>query len=87
MGGLACQVRRNAVLQFQSVPTDPKALATFDAQMRTLFAGPDIAETLVNEAPTKVKTVCDTLAKTAWTAADRTVLLDVVESFYEGSYG
>jgi hypothetical protein len=57
-------------------------LALFDTQMRQLYAAPDIAETIVAEAPTKVKLVCDTLSKASWTAADRTALLDVIEALY-----
>lgn len=82
MGGLVCYVRRDAILQFQSVPTVAAQIPIFDAQLRQLYAAPDIAETIVAEAPTKVKLVCDTLSKSTWTAADRTALLDVIEGLY-----
>ncbi len=81
MGGLACVIHRNATLKFQAVPTNPVEAAQFDSQMRALLA--DISQDIVNEASDKVKMVCDTLAKTTWTMADRAALLDVVEGLYE----
>lgn len=81
MGGLVCGVHRNAILTFQAVPTSPPQCALFDEQMRRLLS--TIAQDLVNDAPAKVETACDILAKDKWDLEDRTTLLDIVESLYE----
>ncbi len=83
MGGLVCAVHRNAVLQFQAIPTGPAQLLIFDKQLRELYNAPTVAESIVCEFPAKVKKVCDTLAKPSWTIEDRSYLLDVIESLYE----
>lgn len=83
MGGLPCLVGRNAVLRFQSIPTNPSQLPEFDAQLRQLFALQEISQSVVNDT-SQAKACCDILAKSAFTQADRTTLYDVVESLYEG---
>lgn len=83
MGGLVCMIHRQAVLEFQSVPTNPSELPEFDAQIRALYNVESIADSLVNDAPDQVKAVCDTLAKPSFTAADRTLLYTVAESLYK----
>ena len=83
MGGIVCNVRRNAILQFQTIPTNPAEIMKFDSQMRSLYAAPDIAETIADET-TKGMQVCAILAKSTWTEADRDFLLDTIESLYQG---
>lgn len=83
IGGLVCQIHRNAVLQFESVPSAPKQIERFDEQIRELYNAPTIAESIVQDKPDQALKVCDTLAKTSWSMDDRTFLLDMVESLYE----
>lgn len=84
MGGLVCMVHRQAVLEFQQMPTDASQLPEFDAQIRALYNVESIASSLVNDAPDKVKAVCETLAKPSFTQADRELLYGALESLYEG---
>ena len=83
MGGLICWLRRSAILQFEAVPTQADEVKKFDAQVRTLYAAPGIAESLVSDEPDKMTLLCDTMAKTSWTQADRQFLLDTIEKLYE----
>jgi len=85
MGGILCWVRRSAILQFDTVPTTPHELKEFDAQLRQLYAAPDVPESLVSDPVTagKMTTVCDLLAKTTWTQQERVTLLNIIESLYE----
>jgi hypothetical protein len=80
MGGLVCMVHRQAMLEFQTIPTNPQDLKKFDAQIRRLYDW--VAQDLVNDVPEQVKTVCDILAKPDFDMADRTLLLNVIESLY-----
>jgi hypothetical protein len=82
VGGIPCLVDRNAILRFQSVPTDPAQQAEFDAQMRQLYVV--VAQDIADEAAMEAKAVCDILAKAAFTQEDRQKLLTVIESLYEG---
>ena len=83
MGGIICNIHRQAVLEFQTVPTDVKQLPEFDAQIRELYNAPSIAESVVNDAADKALQVCATLAKPSFTQADREFLYGVIESLYE----
>jgi hypothetical protein len=82
VGGLACAIPRQAVLRFQEVPTLPAKVKEFDAQMRELLSITTIAGAIVAET-SRGQEVCDILAKTNWTRADRVTLFDVVEDLYE----
>lgn len=77
-------VHRQAVLQFQTIPTDPHEQAQFDAQIRELYNAPTIAESLVTDTPTKVLGLCAILAKPSFSMEDRTALLDGIEALYPG---
>lgn len=81
MGGLVCNVHRNAVLRFDSVPTEPSDKIVFDKQIRELFALQSIAEAIVEAG--KAPVVCEILAKDHFTQADRHTLYDAVEAAYE----
>jgi len=83
MGGLVCNVHKNAVLRFQTVPTNPADQAKFDDQIRQLYNAPSIAESVVSDT-SKAVTVCAILAQAVFSQADRQKLLDVIESLYEG---
>jgi hypothetical protein len=81
MGGTVCQVERNAVLEFASVPTDPALLPKFDKQLRKAFTLGEIA-TAITAAGTGPQ-VCAILWKfDGWTLTDRTQLLDYLEALW-----
>jgi hypothetical protein len=81
MGGIACQIERNAVLQFDSIPTDAKKLAQFDAQLRTCFTLPHIVDGIA--AAGTGPDVCAILWKfNGWTLGDRTKLFDYLEALW-----
>jgi hypothetical protein len=81
MGGVACQIERNAVLEFASVPTDAAKLPAFDAQLRKAFTLSEIAVAI--EAAGTGPQVCAILWKfNGWTLADRTQLLDYLEALW-----
>lgn len=77
-------VHRQAVLQFQTVPTEPHEQEKFDAQIRELYNAPTIAESLVTDTPNSVLALCAILAKTSFTMEDRTALLNGIEALYPG---
>ena len=80
MGGIPCLIQRNAVLQYQTVPTNPADQAKFDAQMRQLCV--DVAQDIANDVPDKATAVCAILAKPEFNMADRAALLSVIEALY-----
>lgn len=82
MGGLVCAIRRNAILQAETVPTRPAQVKTFDRQMRELLAAPSIAEAIAEDEE-RGKQVCDLLAKERWSTDDREKLFEFVEELYE----
>jgi hypothetical protein len=81
MGGLVCRVHRNAVLRFDSVPTQPVAAAEFDAQVRKLFSLESIAAAVVQKGETD--SICALLGKPHFSHADRQALFDFLEEAYE----
>jgi hypothetical protein len=82
MGGLICNIGRNAILQFQTIPTDAPQLAQFDAQMRQLVTYYDTDLVSDNDTQT-VKQLCAILAKSAFTLGDRQFMLNLVEALYD----
>ena len=82
MGGLVCNVHRNAVLEFTDIPSTPEKLKHFDAQMRQLYNTETIAIAVVTET-TRGAEACAVLAKHDWSHADRVALLEIVEGLYE----
>lgn len=80
MGGIACQIERNAMLRYSSIPTDSKDLKEFDRQLRACFTLGEIA-TAVEAAGTGPQ-VCNLLWKPAWTTADRTELYGYLEALW-----
>ena len=86
MGGLACILVVRSTLTHTSVPTDPKQLAEFDAQMRAIHFNVEYSQSLVNEAPESVKDVIEILEEPTknWTTADRQKLLAVVNQICGG---
>lgn len=81
MGGLVCKIHRNAVLRFESVPTEPSDKMVFDKQMRELFTLQSIAEGVADAG--HAPEVCTILEKSHFTQADRHTLFDLVEATYE----
>jgi hypothetical protein len=81
MGGLICQIRRNAVLRFEAVPSRPSQVKQFDAQMRELLTAPGIAEAVAEDEP-RGHEVCAILGKERWSQQDREKLFAVVEELY-----
>lgn len=86
MGGIVCFVHRNAVLRFQSVPTNPSLTAEFDVQIRQLYNAPGIAESLASDT-TRTMEACLILAKSSFTHTDRVNLYEIIEDLYEGYPG
>jgi hypothetical protein len=84
MGGIPCLIQRNAILKYQTVPTDASNQAVFDDQMRRLYVA--VAQDIADDAPSQAQSVCTILAKTAFTQDDRTTLLTVIESLYPASW-
>lgn len=83
MGGLVCHNVRVAILQFNAVPTEPAKVSQFDKEMRTLYANPIIADSLESMDPSPLPAAIAVLSKPSWSLADRTTLLNIVESLYE----
>lgn len=79
MGGAVCNVHRQAVLRFTTVPTLPVPQAQFDEQIRKLYTL--VAQDVVNEG--KGMEACAILAKPHFDMADRAALLDIIEDLYE----
>jgi hypothetical protein len=80
MGGIVCQIERNAILQFTAIPTDPKQLPKFDAQLRACFASGEIA-TAIETAGTGAE-VCELLWKQTWSTTDRADLYGYLEALW-----
>jgi hypothetical protein len=86
MGGVACQVERNAMLQYESVPTDPKELPDFDKQLRACFTLDEIAVAV--ETNGTGMDVCALLWKfKGWTHADRVELLGYLNGIWGPATG
>lgn len=83
MGGLPCLVGRNAILRFKTVPASVDELPAFDAQIRQVFALPDITQSLVNDT-NEAKAVCDLLEKDAFSNQDRQKLMDALDLLWPG---
>lgn len=79
MGGAVCNVHRQAVLRFTSVPTVPAQQAQFDEQIRKLYTL--VAQDIVNEG--LGMQACAILAKPHFDMTDRATLLNLIESLYE----
>ena len=73
MGGLVCNIHKNAVI------TDP----TSDAQWRQLFAITDVAQAVVNDTDDAQK-LCTILAKPSFSAADKVWFQQLVASLWAG---
>lgn len=80
MGGIACQVERNAMLQFSAIPTGVYELKEFDKQLRACFTLPHIVDGI--EANGTGMQVCALLWKYEWTLTDRTQLYDYLEALW-----
>lgn len=81
MGGLVCEIHKNAVLRYQKVPTDAAGQAAFDVQIRELYNVNDVAQTIVNET-TEGVAICKILMQPTFAQTDRQKLLDVINSLY-----
>jgi hypothetical protein len=77
VGGLPCLVGRNAILRFKTVPTSPVDTAAFDAQIRQVYALPDISQSIVNDTD-QAKVCCDILAQQTFSQADRQKLMSAL---------
>jgi hypothetical protein len=84
MGGLPCLVDRQATLRFKTVPTSPADQAAFDAQIRILYASPNISQSIVNDVPDSVQTCCNILGQATFSQADRQKLLDTLNKLWPG---
>lgn len=76
-----CNIHAQAILRYQSVPTNPPDQAEFDSQMRNLFNW--VAQDVVNDAPYSAATACTILAKAAFTDEDRAALLGIIQALYK----
>ena len=83
MGGFICNIGRNAILRFQSIPTSDTDLAQFDTQIRELMAHYSM-DLVSDNTTTKVKLLCAVLAKPKFNTEDRQFMLSMVEALYEG---
>lgn len=82
MGGIVCQIQRNAILQYSAVPTSPKELAEFDQQLRACFATGEIALSVSQLGPTVAAQVCTALWDYPLTTADRDFLYKTLQSLW-----
>lgn len=73
MGGIVCQILHNAVV------TDPNS----DTQWRTLFASPDIAQTVANETGSADK-LCTILGQPSFSEADKKWFKSLIDSLWAG---
>jgi hypothetical protein len=80
MGGLACQVERNAALAFSAIPSDPQQFPEFDRQLRACFKLYHIVEGVV--ANGTAMACCTILWDQDWTLAQRTQLYDYLEELW-----
>lgn len=82
MGGIICQIQRNAILQYAAVPTDPKELKEFDDQLRACFAAGEIALAVSQLGPVAAHQVCTYLWDYPLTAQGREFLYKTLESLW-----
>lgn len=83
MGGIACQIERNAKLQYADIPTNPHELKQFDAQLRECFTLPHIVDSIASGSDWG--DVCELLAKPAWSDADRRELYGYLEGLWSAA--
>lgn len=81
MGGLPCLVGRNALLRFKTVPTSPTEIVAFDAQIRQVYALPDISQAIVNDTD-QAKTCCDILSQARFSESDREKLMNALDMLW-----
>jgi hypothetical protein len=84
MGGLPCLVDARATLRFKTVPTAPADQSAFDAQIRILYASPNISQSIVNDVPDDVEQCCDILGQASFSQSDRQKLLDTLNKLWPG---
>ena len=84
MGGLPCLVGRQAILRFKTVPTSVDSLASFDSQIRQVYALPDVSQSIVNDTD-QAKTCCDILGQEKFSNSDRQKLLAALNQLW-GEY-
>lgn len=82
MGGIVCQIQRNAILQYSAIPADAKELQDFDAQLRQCFAGDEIALAVSQLGPSVSAQVCSALWDHPLTAEDRDFLYKTLQSLW-----
>jgi uncharacterized membrane-anchored protein len=71
MGGIVCNIHKNAII------TDPNS----DAQWRALFSITDVAQAVANDTGSADK-LCAILAQAAFSPADKKWMATLVESLW-----
>ena len=83
MGGLPCLVGRQAILRFKNVPNSPADHAAFDAQIRQVYALPEVSQSIVNDTD-DAETCCSILGQAVFSQADRVKLLGTLDKLWPG---
>lgn len=76
-------VDRKAILRFATVPVAPGDLASFDAQIRQLYASPNISQAIVNDTE-DAEEVCEILGQDHFSQADRQALMATLNKLWPG---
>lgn len=77
-----CRIGRNAVLQYASIPTEPKELNDFDQQLRACYALPYIVTEIALLGPSMAKQCCEYLWNYPLTAEGREFLYGTLENLW-----